>query len=133
MTKKKTQTELLQEISNKLSVVIDQLNNVLNYEPNVVELDTSTEDNSTEVVNNERGDYSGVFGTISEDDFAIIDRKLAHLEIQSNISGVILHYKINNLLNALGVENKDTFFKPNAIYPEVGRMIQFGVTWYFDN
>lgn len=68
MTKKKTQTELLQEISNKLSVVIDQLNNVLNYEPNVVELDTSTEDNSTEVVDNERGDYSGVFGTIIEDD-----------------------------------------------------------------
>ena len=68
MTKKRTQIELLEEISNKLSVVIDQLNNVLNYEPNVVELDTSTEDNSTEVVNNERGDYSGVFGTISEDD-----------------------------------------------------------------
>ena len=68
MTKKKTQIELLEEISNKLSVVIDQLNNVLNYEPNVVELDTPTEDNYTEVVNNERGDYSGVFGTISEDD-----------------------------------------------------------------
>ena len=68
MTKKKTQIELLEEISNKLSIVIDQLNNVLNYEPNVVELDTSTEDNYTEVVNNERGDYSGVFGTISEDD-----------------------------------------------------------------
>ena len=67
MTKKKTQTELLQEISNKLSVVIDQLNNVLNYENNVVELDKE-EDNSTEVVNNERGDYSGVFGTIIEDD-----------------------------------------------------------------
>ena len=68
MTKKRTQIELLEEISNKLSVVIDQLNNVLNYEPNVVELDTSTEDDYTEVVNNERGDYSGVFGTISEDD-----------------------------------------------------------------
>ena len=68
MTKKRTQIELLEEISNKLSIVIDQLNNVLNYEPNVVELDTSTEDNYTEVVNNERGDYSGVFGTISEDD-----------------------------------------------------------------
>ena len=67
-SKKRTQIELLEEISNKLSVVIDQLNNVLNYEPNVVELDTSTEDNYTEVVNNERGDYSGVFGTISEDD-----------------------------------------------------------------
>ena len=68
MTKKKTQIELLEEISNKLSVVIDQLNNILNYEPNVVELDTPTEDNSTEVVDNNRGDYSGVFGTISEDD-----------------------------------------------------------------
>ena len=68
MTKKKTQTELLQEISNKLSVVIDQLNNVLNYEPNVVELDTPTEDNSTEVVDNNRGDYSSVFGTISDED-----------------------------------------------------------------
>ena len=68
MTNKRTQIELLEEISNKLSIVIDQLNNVLNYEPNVVELDTSTEDNYTEVVNNERGDYSGVFGTISEDD-----------------------------------------------------------------
>ena len=67
-SKKRTQIELLEEISNKLSVVIDQLNNVLNYEPNVEELDTSTEDNYTEVVNNERGDYSGVFGTISEDD-----------------------------------------------------------------
>ena len=66
--KKRTQIELLEEISNKLSVVIDQLNNVLNYEPNVVELDTPTEDNSTEVVDNNRGDYSSVFGTISEDD-----------------------------------------------------------------
>ena len=67
MTKKKTQTELLQEISNKLSVVIDQLNNVLNYENNVVELDKE-EDNSTEVVDNNRGDYSSVFGTISDED-----------------------------------------------------------------
>ena len=73
------------------------------------------------------------YSAIGENDFAIIDRNLAHLEIQSNISGVILHYKINNLLNAIGVENKDTFFKPNAIYPEIGRMMQFGVTWYFDN
>jgi len=67
MTKKKTQTELLEEISNKLSVVIDQLNNVLNYENNVVELDKQ-EDNPTEVVDNERGDYSGLFGTISDED-----------------------------------------------------------------
>ena len=67
-SKKRTQIELLEEISNKLSVVIDQLNNVLNYEPNVVELDTPTEDNYTEVVDNNRGDYSSVFGTISDED-----------------------------------------------------------------
>ena len=67
MTKKRTQIELLEEISNKLSVVIDQLNNVLNYENNVVELDKE-EDNSTEVVDNNRGDYSSVFGTISDED-----------------------------------------------------------------
>ena len=67
MTKKRTQIELLEEISNKLSIVIDQLNNVLNYENNVVELDKE-EDNSTEVVDNNRGDYSSVFGTISDED-----------------------------------------------------------------
>ena len=66
-SKKRTQIELLEEISNKLSVVIDQLNNVLNYENNVVELDKE-EDNSTEVVDNNRGDYSSVFGTISDED-----------------------------------------------------------------
>ena len=67
MTKKRTQIELLEEISNKLSVVIDQLNNVLNYENNVVVLDNE-EDNSTEVVDNNMGDYSNVFVTISDED-----------------------------------------------------------------
>ena len=67
MTKKRTQIELLEEISNKLSVVIDQLNNVLNYENNVVVLDNE-EDNSTEVVDNNMGDYSNVFGTISDEE-----------------------------------------------------------------
>ena len=67
MTKKRTQIELLEEISNKLSIVIDQLNNVLNYENNVVVLDNE-EDNSTEVVDNNMGDYSNVFGTISDED-----------------------------------------------------------------
>ena len=66
-SKKRTQIELLEEISNKLSVVIDQLNNVLNYENNVVVLDNE-EDNSTEVVDNNMGDYSNVFGTISDED-----------------------------------------------------------------
>ena len=68
-----------------------------------------------------------------ENNFALVNRNLTHLEINSNISGVLLHYKIYNLFNAIGVENRYTFFKPNAIYPEIGRMIQFGVTWYFDN
>ena len=68
-----------------------------------------------------------------ENNFEIINRNLTHLEIQSNISGVLLDYKIYNLLNALGSNNEDTFFKPNSIYPEIGRMMQFGVTWYFDN
>jgi len=68
-----------------------------------------------------------------ENNFEIINRNLAHLEIQSNISGVLLNYKIYNLLNALGSSNEDTFFKPNSIYPEIGRMMQFGVTWYFNN
>ena len=45
MTKKKrTQGELLEEISNKLSVIIDQLDNVLNYKSPV-------EDNNVEEQN----------------------------------------------------------------------------------
>ena len=68
-----------------------------------------------------------------EADFEIGNRNLIHFEVKSNISGVLLHYRVYNLLNALGIENTDSFFKPNAIYPELGRMIQFGVTWHFDN
>ncbi len=69
----------------------------------------------------------------ADNNFEISNRNLSHLEIESNISGVLLHYKIYNLLNAVGVNNEDVLFKPNAIYPEIGRMMQFGVTWYFDN
>ena len=68
-----------------------------------------------------------------EADFEIGNRNLIHFELKSNISGVLLHYKVYNLLNAFGIDNTDSFFKPNAIYPELGRMIQFGVTWHFDN
>tara|TARA_B100000700_G_C14990804_1_gene831221 strand:- start:1151 stop:1879 length:729 start_codon:yes stop_codon:yes gene_type:complete len=68
-----------------------------------------------------------------EADFEIGNRNLIHFEVKSNISGVLLHYRVYNLLNALGIDNTDSFFKPNAIYPELGRMIQFGVTWHFDN
>lgn len=68
-----------------------------------------------------------------EADFEIGNRNLIHFEVKSNISGVLLHYRVYNLLNAFGIDNTDSFFKPNAIYPELGRMIQFGVTWHFDN
>ena len=73
------------------------------------------------------------YSLTSENNYEISNRNVTHLEIQSEISGVLLHYKIFNLLDALGVTSEDTFFKPNAVYPKIGRMVQFGVTWYFDN
>ena len=67
MTKsKKTQAQLLEEISYKLTVVIDQLHNILNYQPPVV--DDNVEEQYTEQIDNERGDYSSLFGTLSERD-----------------------------------------------------------------
>ena len=49
--KKRTQGELLEEISNKLTVIIDQLDNVLNYKPPVVD------DNKEEQIKVENYDY----------------------------------------------------------------------------
>ena len=67
MTKKKrTQGELLEEISYKLTVVIDQLHNILNYQPPVV--DDNQEEQYPEQIDNERGDYASLFGTLSERD-----------------------------------------------------------------
>ena len=67
MTKKKrTQGELLEEISYKLTVIIDQLDNVLNYKPPVE--DSNIEEQYPEQINNNRGDYSSLFGTLSERD-----------------------------------------------------------------
>ncbi len=67
MTKsKKTQAQLLEEISYKLTVIIDQLDNILNYKP-PVEDDNVEGQYSQESVNNS-GDYYGAFGTISERD-----------------------------------------------------------------
>ena len=67
MTKKKrTQGELLEEISYKLTVVIDQLGNILDYTPPVE--DDNIEEQYPEQINNERGDYSSLFGTLSERD-----------------------------------------------------------------
>ena len=67
MTKKKrTQGELLEEISYKLTVIIDQLGNILNYQPPVV--DDNIEEQYPEQINNNRGDYSSLFGKLSERD-----------------------------------------------------------------
>ena len=67
MTKsKKTQAQLLEEISYKLTVVIDQLDNILNYKPPVE--DNNVEEQYTEQIDNERGDYASLFGTLSERD-----------------------------------------------------------------
>ena len=67
MTKsKRTQGELLEEISYKLTVVIDQLDNILNYKPPVE--DDNVEEQYSEQIDNNRGDYSSLFGTISERD-----------------------------------------------------------------
>ena len=67
MTKKKrTQGELLEEISYKLTVIIDQLGNILDYQPPVE--DDNLEEQYPEQVNNNRGDYSSLFGVIREDD-----------------------------------------------------------------
>ena len=67
MTKsKKTQAQLLEEISYKLTVVIDQLDNILNYKPPVE--DDNQEEQYPEQIDNERGDYASLFGTLSERD-----------------------------------------------------------------
>jgi len=49
--KKRTQGELLEEISNKLTVIIDQLGNILDYKPPVVD------DNKEEQIKVENYDY----------------------------------------------------------------------------
>ena len=67
MTKKKrTQGELLEEISYKLTVIIDQLGNILDYKPPVE--DDNLEYEYPEQNDNERGEFSSLFGTISERD-----------------------------------------------------------------
>ena len=67
MTKsKKTQAQLLEEISYKLTVVIDQLDNILNYQPPVV--DDNQEEQYPEQIDNNMGDYASLFGTLSERD-----------------------------------------------------------------
>ena len=65
MTKsKKTQAQLLEEISYKLTAIIDQLNEILNYKPPVQ--DDNVEGQYSEESVNNSGDYYGTFGTVSE-------------------------------------------------------------------
>ena len=67
MTKsKRTQGELLEEISYKLTVIIDQLGNILDYKPPVE--DDNLEEQYPEQIDNQRGVYSSLFGTLSERD-----------------------------------------------------------------
>ena len=71
--------------------------------------------------------------TNNNSEWATSDSQLLNFEGNANISGVIVSYKINNILNAIGTTNEKTWFRPNHVYPQLGRMVQFGVTWYFDN
>ena len=69
----------------------------------------------------------------SNPQWIIEDSQILHFEANANISGVVINYKINNILNAIESTNEKAWFRPNHIYPQLGRMLQFGVTWYFDN
>ena len=71
--------------------------------------------------------------TNSNAEWIIEDSQILHFEANANISGVVISYKINNILNAIESTNEKAWFRPNHIYPQLGRMLQFGVTWYFDN
>ena len=69
----------------------------------------------------------------SNAEWIIKDHLLFHFELTTNISGVLIHYRINNLLNAFGATNDEAWVQNNYMYQKLGRMIQFGVTWNFIN
>ena len=71
--KKRTQGELLEEISNKLTVIIDQLDNVLNYKPPVVD------DNKEEAIKVENYDY------VQDKDGLVYHKEELRLRDESNI------------------------------------------------
>ena len=71
-------------------------------------------------------------------DWILPDQWLFHFEAIANISGVLVTYKVNNILNAVGsvsgASSEDLVWaRPNHIYSKLGRMMQFGVTWTFKN
>jgi len=71
-------------------------------------------------------------------DWALPDQWLLHFEAVANISGVLVSFKVNNISNLLGsisdASSDDLVWaRPNHVYPRLGRMMQFGVTWTFNN
>jgi hypothetical protein len=71
-------------------------------------------------------------------DWILSDQWLLHFEVVANISHVLVSYKVDNILNAVGSmagasPNDLIWIRPNHIYPQLGRMMQFGVTWYFND
>ena len=61
------------------------------------------------------------------------DYWLLNLEAHVNISSAKLYYKISNILNAINPNDDSSLVYRNYIYPSLGRMVEFGVEWYFDN
>tara|TARA_B100000902_G_scaffold277107_1_gene262894 strand:- start:472 stop:1338 length:867 start_codon:yes stop_codon:yes gene_type:complete len=66
-------------------------------------------------------------------DWSINDFWLLNFEGSAKISEVLLYYKINNIMNVIDSDNEDYLININYMYPKLGRMIQFGVRWYFHN
>ena len=61
------------------------------------------------------------------------DYWLVNFEADVNISSAKLYYKISNILNAINPNDNSSLVYRNHIYPRLGRMIEFGVEWHFDN
>ena len=61
------------------------------------------------------------------------DYWLLNFEAYVNISSAKLYYKISNILNAINPNDNSSLVYRNYIYPKLGRMVEFGVKWHFDN
>tara|TARA_Y100001935_G_scaffold251993_1_gene255015 strand:- start:844 stop:2424 length:1581 start_codon:yes stop_codon:yes gene_type:complete len=61
------------------------------------------------------------------------DYWLLNLEAVVNISSAKLYYKATNILNAINPNDNSSLVYRNYIYPRLGRMVEFGVEWHFDN
>ena len=61
------------------------------------------------------------------------DYWLLNFEADVNISSAKLYYKISNILNAINPNDASLMVYRNYIYPRLGRMVEFGVEWHFNN